>query len=97
MFAGVNHQSHIVELVDWVLQAFVYQELELCTKIPKRNIAPRNLAPNPALGPERKSTVPLGRDQHQGGYIYLIPNSCILSSAKRKQDIPLLLVEESKR
>jgi len=27
VFAGVNHQSHTVELVDWLLQAFVYQEI----------------------------------------------------------------------
>jgi hypothetical protein len=35
LFAGVNRQSHTVELVDWVLQAFVYQEMELFTMIRK--------------------------------------------------------------
>lgn len=33
---------------------FVYQELELCTKT-KKNIALRNLAPNPALAPEGRA------------------------------------------
>jgi hypothetical protein len=36
VFAGVNNQSHAVELVDWLLQAFVYQEMELCTVIRKK-------------------------------------------------------------
>lgn len=71
VFAGVNHQSHAVELVDWLLQAFVYQEMELCTMIRKKKTAShfRNLTPNPALAPEGRLLILLGRDQHRGIYL----------------------------
>jgi hypothetical protein len=66
VFAGVNHQSHTVELVDWFLQAFVYQEMELRTMIRKDH---RNLTPNPALAPEGRALISSGRINTRGIYL----------------------------
>ena len=97
VFAGVNHQSHIVELVDWVLQSICVSRIGTMYKDPKRTSHFGTWHLIRLWLPREEALFSSGGDQHRGGYIYLIPNSCILSSAKRRQDISLLLVEESKR
>ena len=70
VFAGVNHQSHTVELVDWLLQAFVYQEIgTMYNDQKKRPSHFRNLTPNPALAPEGRALIFSGGINNRGIYL----------------------------
>ena len=70
VFTGVNHQSHTVELVDWLLQAFVYQEIgTMYNDQKKRPSHFRNLTPNPALAPEGRALIFSGGINNRGIYL----------------------------